>query len=236
MTTMAERSTLDWVLGQVSALMGGWAEAAVLAMSQRGYNSAGGNLRVKNARVWTGDPLRPWASAIVVHNGRIAGFDAAEGAGRTIDAAGRLVVPGFQENHLHPQTPFVLFSPSAPMLFRCTSVDEVLAKVRKYVADYDEDAFPRLFGWMSAIFKNGEKPTRARLDAATAGRPCYLVHHSGHEFWANTKALELAGALEADPPGLPKNCVIERDPATGLLPAISRNLSSPTPMACCCAR
>src|SRR5262252_5660687 len=58
-------------------------------------------LAVVNARVWTGDTARPWADAFAVRGERIAtvGSSAAvrkiAGNARVIDAAGRMVVPGF---------------------------------------------------------------------------------------------------------------------------------------------
>ena len=207
---------LDRVWDKVGEVLGGVCEEAWLALDEQGWNRSGGTLTLRGGRIWTGDPARPWAKSVVIRNGFIAGLDGTTTEGRVIDLEGRLVVPGFQDNHCHPQTPFVLFSPQAPMLFACTTLDEVLEEVRRYVAATGADRYPRFFGWMSPIFPPGVRPTRQMLDAVVADRPCYLVHHSGHEFWANTKALELADVLHRDPPGLPRSCVIHRDPATGL--------------------
>lgn len=64
----------------------------------------GGELAIINARVWTGNPRRPWADAVLTRGERIAlvGSSAevrkASGAScRRIDARGMLVVPLWKE-------------------------------------------------------------------------------------------------------------------------------------------
>lgn len=64
------------------------------------------SLAVVNARVWTGDPRRPWADALLVTGDRIevvgSSAEVKKRAGAvvpTIDAGGMLVVPGFVDAH-----------------------------------------------------------------------------------------------------------------------------------------
>lgn len=184
--------------------------------TSRKLNSKGGDITITNARIWTGDPDDPWRTTMTARGGKIIAMKADEPGGKVIDAQGRLVVPGFCDGHCHPQTPFVLVSPEAPMLFGAKSVDDVLNTLRDYIKAHHDDKYPRLFGWMDKIFKEGEKPTRQLIDEVVSDRPVYLVHHSGHAHWANTKALKLAGILEETPVDLPGTGHIERDPETGL--------------------
>ncbi|MCH7811629.1 MAG: amidohydrolase family protein, partial [Chloroflexi bacterium] len=63
-------------------------------------------LLLRNARIWTGDAATPWAEAALVQNGRFAfagrerDLNAPAGVA-TLDAEGRLVLPGFTDGHAH---------------------------------------------------------------------------------------------------------------------------------------
>jgi hypothetical protein len=66
------------------------------------------DLVLRNGRIFTGDPRRPYATALAVTNGRVTtvGDDAeiAALAGpttRVIDALGRRVIPGLNDSHIH---------------------------------------------------------------------------------------------------------------------------------------
>ena len=63
---------------------------------------------VRNARIWTGDTLRPRAQAVAIRGERLiaVGTNAEADAHRTartrvIDAGGRFVTPGFIDDHTH---------------------------------------------------------------------------------------------------------------------------------------
>src|SRR5277367_2878401 len=66
------------------------------------------DLIVTHANVWTGDEARPRAQAVAVFGDRIiaVGSDAEvenlrRPATRTIDAGGKLLLPGFNDAHVH---------------------------------------------------------------------------------------------------------------------------------------
>lgn len=93
------------------------------------------DLIVTNARIWTGDSLQPWAQAVAVRGERIVaiGTRAAVnrhrgGMTRTIDAAGRLMTPGFIDNHTHfGQAGALLLGVN---LLDVASADSLVARVR----------------------------------------------------------------------------------------------------------
>ncbi|MFQ5700738.1 MAG: hypothetical protein ACE5HU_02725, partial [Acidobacteriota bacterium] len=63
------------------------------------------DLLLRDGKIWTGDARRPFASWIAVTGDRITalGDGAAQPppAARVIDLGGRLVVPGFNDSHVH---------------------------------------------------------------------------------------------------------------------------------------
>ncbi|WP_368498473.1 amidohydrolase [Herbiconiux sp. A18JL235] len=128
------------------------------------------------------------------------------GETRRVDLAGGLVVPGFQDSHVHP-------APAGLEMLQCDlsaaeSADEALAIVRRYAAETPGEW---LFGggWSMDHFAGGT-PDRRLLDEVTAGRPAYFMSRDHHSAWVNTAALERAGITAATPD--PADGKFERDP------------------------
>ena len=116
-----------------------------------------------------------------------------------VDLAGGLVLPGFQDAHVHPMAAGV-------DMLRCdlndsTSADDVLARVRAYAEANPDLPWILGSGWSMGDFERG-CPSREQLDAVVPDRPALLSNRDGHGMWANSRALELAGidATTPDPP------------------------------------
>lgn len=162
-------------------------------------------------RVFLSDASRGRADAVAVQGGRIVavGADAAELIGpatRQIDLDGRLLVPGFQDAHVHPLW-------GGLDMLRCDLSDmstqsDYLERIRGYAAQHPNDEWILGGGWQMSAFPGGT-PTAAALDSVVSERPAFLPNRDGHGAWVNTKALELAG-ITADTPD-PADGRIERD-------------------------
>jgi predicted amidohydrolase YtcJ len=181
------------------------------------------DLIVYNADIRTMDPLRPRVRALAATGGRIValGEDSeiralANGRTRKVDAGGRLVLPGFQDTHIHLQDSGTGFSTSVD-LAGARTVEELQGLVRDFAARRTNDLWVRGVGWYSGIF--GEHNlNRAVLDAAVPDRPVYIYASDGHNAAVNSKACEVLGldASVADP----RNGRFVRDAAgvpTGLI-------------------
>ncbi len=151
----------------------------------------------------------PGATCVAIEGGRIAavgGRDVASGAAETVDARGGLVLPGFEDAHIH------LLSgareANGALLYPLETVAEIQARIRDHAAAHPEHPWVLGRGWLYAAFP-GELPTAALLDAVVPDRPAWMSCFDGHTSWANTAAMRLAGITRETPD--PPAGVIVRD-------------------------
>ncbi|WP_407840943.1 amidohydrolase [Streptomyces sp. DSM 116496] len=164
-------------------------------------------------RVFTGTSPTPIDAAVAVGGGRIiAVADAAtvrslaDGDTEVVDLAGGLLVPGFQDAHVHPAVAGV-------QMLGCDlseerTIDGYLAVVAEFAAAHPDAVWIRGGGWSMDVFPGGT-PTRAMLDAVVPDRPVLLTNRDGHGAWVNTRALETAGVDRTTPD--PADGRIERE-------------------------
>jgi predicted amidohydrolase YtcJ len=135
------------------------------------------------------------ADAVAVADGRIAavGPHASDLAGpRTehIDLAGGLLVPGFQDSHIHAV--FGGLELGRCELSEFSTAAAYLDRIGEYARANPGQEWITGGGWSLDAFPNG-LPTAAALDAVVADRPVFLPNRDHHGAWVNSRALELAG-------------------------------------------
>lgn len=150
--------------------------------------------------------------AVAVSGGRVVAvgssdvLDEVATTTEVVDLAGRLLIPGFQDAHMHPvQGGLVRLSCDLS-----SESDEAgyLAKIRQYADDNPALAWVAGAGWMMAAFPGG-LPVRQTLDGVVPDRPVFLPNRDHHGAWVNSKALDVAG-IDAGTPD-PSDGRIERD-------------------------
>jgi len=157
-------------------------------------------LAIVNAKVWTGDSVRPWADAIAIRGERIAmvGSSAAvrkaAGNARVIDAAGQMVVPGFIDSHVH----FVDggFRLSSVQLRDAKTPAEFIARIKAFAASAPAGAWITGGDWDHERW-SGELPRRDWIDSITPNNPVWVNRLDGHMSLANSAALEAAKVTRA---------------------------------------
>ncbi|WP_417563840.1 amidohydrolase [Microbacterium sp.] len=161
--------------------------------------------------VFTADTVRSRATAVAVAGGRIVavGHDVDELIGphtEVVDLHGRLLVPGFQDAHVHAVW-------GGLDMLRCdlspyATQPDYLRAIGDYAAAHPGDEWVLGGGWSMSAFPGGT-PTAAALDAVVPDRPAFLPNRDGHGAWVNSAALRLAG-VDRDTPD-PADGRIERD-------------------------
>ena len=193
-----------------------FAFAAVLSASEAPSRPA--DVIVTNARIYTVNPRQEWAQAIAIRGDRIlavgetAKIEAYRGKStKIIDAQGRLVLPGFTDCHIH----FLDGSLSLLQvnLDDVTTVAEIQQRVKDYASAHPDLPWVEGRGWNYTVFAPSGLPDKKYLDEIIPDRPVYLEGFDGHTWWANSKALKLAGITKATPD--PAGGFFVRDPKTG---------------------
>ena len=150
-----------------------------------------------HGRIHTEDADRSVAQALAVRGNTIiaVGTDQAVSAlsgpsTRSIDLAGRVVLPGIIDAHTHP-------AESAQDQNKCSLEDKMLAaadiKTKVLACEGRQPAEGKLWFEVVQVNPSGVTLTLHDLDAMSAGRPMLLEGSDGHTIWANSAALKAAG-------------------------------------------
>ncbi|MGL4257868.1 MAG: amidohydrolase [Microbacterium sp.] len=162
--------------------------------------------------VFTADTVRSRARTVAVTDGRIVavgGDDIADLVGpktEIVDLRGRMLLPGFQDAHVHPVW-------GGLDMLRCDlaeygTAEEYLEAIGRYVDAHPDDEWILGGGWQMSAFPGGT-PTAAALDAVIPDRPAFFPNRDGHGAWVNSVALRRAGIDRHTPD--PADGRIERD-------------------------
>ena len=173
------------------------------------------DLAFVNGRVATMDAVRRWAGAVAVSQGQIVAVGTDGDVGgligsgtEVVDLAGRLLVPGFQDAHVHP--PSSGFEMLHCNLSEAYDVGEYERIVSEYASANPEDPWVVGGGWSMDVFPGGNPP-KDILDRLVPDRPVFLMSRDGHSGWVNSRALEIAG-MTRDTPDPPDGRIV-RDAA-----------------------
>lgn len=155
------------------------------------------------ARAYTLDAERPWAEAVAVRDDRIVYVGDAAGAAqfkgpdtRIYDGAGKMLLPGFIDAHMHPVAGGAYAT--ALSLDTFGTVEDWVRAIENHAAA-NPDA-PVLFGYGFLASTFGPVgPTRQLIDAVVPDRPVLIMDEGFHGAWGNTEALRRLG-IDKDTP------------------------------------
>jgi predicted amidohydrolase YtcJ len=157
------------------------------------------DLVVRNGRIYTGDPRRPYAGAVAIGEGRVLAvgddWDTARhvtGTTRVVNAMGRRVIPGLIDAHMH------VIRTGLHYLLELRwdgvrSLGEALAMVREQAARTPPGQWVQVIGgWSKEQFAEQRLPTISELNAAAPETPV-MVTHLYQSVLLNRAAVQAAG-------------------------------------------
>jgi predicted amidohydrolase YtcJ len=171
---------------------------------------------VHSASALTMDDAAPRASAVAISANRITAIGSRETLAnhigpstQVIDAAGKTLLPGFVESHLH------LFSGAYGrkllQLGGMSGFAPIQAAVRAFAMANPSDGLLMIKGADYAMLGQNERITRHHLDQMVADQPLLIFAFDHHTAWANTIALEKAGILQGREVGTRNEIVMGTD-------------------------
>jgi len=177
------------------------------------------DLLVTNATVYTVDESFSTSEAFVITDGKIVETGTAKDiqkkyiATETFDAEGKTILPGLIDAHAH------LYGLGSTMqqvdLMGTKSEAEVLERVVAFQKEKNTN-FITGRGWDQNDWEVKEFPNKRTLDSLFPDTPVALTRVDGHAFWANSKAMEMAGVTaRTKMPG--GEVVVENGEPSGIL-------------------
>ena len=178
-----------------------------------------------HGRIYTVDAAQRWVEAVAIKGGRFVavGRDAEiapyiGATTRVVDLAGRMVMPGIHDMHIHP------IEGGFQHLVECTfpfvtPLADIVAKISDCAQHKKKGEWIRGGQWAAETLETRHAPTLAMLNAASPDNPVFLIDSTYHNAWVNSLALKELG-IDASTPD-PKGGVILRDASnnapTGIL-------------------
>jgi predicted amidohydrolase YtcJ len=197
------------------------------------------DLLLLNGNVYTVNEKAPRAEAIAVKGDRIVFVGSNQDArkfhaARTIDLAGKTVVPGLTDSHCHT---FGVGERELTLNLEGTStLEDFLAKVGERATKTQPGKWITGRGWIETFWKPPRFPSRQDLDSIAADHPLFLMRADGHAAIANSAALKIA-KIDKNTPN-PFGGEILKDKQTGeptgmlldnAMGLVAKNIPPPTP-------
>lgn len=175
------------------------------------------DLVIINGKVFTNDKESLLAEAVAVKGEKIIAVGSVseisktieEGLTKVIDAEGKLVIPGFNDAHVH----FGPLDPDYIELRYTTDPSAIAEKVREQVARSQPGQLIKGGHWEHEMFTDKKWPSKKLIDEVSPNNPVMLTRADGHSVLVNSVVLKNSGITKATPD--PFGGEIQKDPSTG---------------------
>ncbi|HLP73431.1 MAG TPA: amidohydrolase [Bacteroidales bacterium] len=174
------------------------------------------DLVIINGKIFTNDSLNPFVQAIASKGEFITATGTTGDVSRligketqVIDAGGRLVLPGFNDAHVH----FGPLDPDYIELRYTTDPSVITEKVKAQVQKSQPGQLIRGGHWEHEMFKGRNWPSKALIDNVSPDNPVILSRADGHSVLVNSFVLKASGITKNTV--TPYGGEIQKDPVTG---------------------
>lgn len=175
------------------------------------------DLVIKNAKIITINEKNPRAEAVAIKGEFIIAVTSnkninryiKEGITKVIDAKGRIVIPGFNDAHVH----FGSINPDYIDLRYITDPKIITERVKEKVAKAKPGELIRGGNWEHEMFYNKQWPTKELIDPVSPNNPVALSRADGHSVLVNSYVIKKSGITKDAPD--PFGGEIQKDPETG---------------------
>jgi predicted amidohydrolase YtcJ len=181
------------------------------------YSNPAADLVIWNAKVVTIDKDNPRAQAVAFKGQKIIAVTSnkaiekyiRKGYSKIIDAQGRLVVPGFNDAHIH----FNLVNPDYIDLRYITDPKIITNRVKEAIVKAEPGELILGGHWEHEMFYNKQWPTKEFIDPVAPNNPVVLSRADGHSVLVNSYIIKNSGITKDTPD--PFGGEIQRDSVTG---------------------
>ena len=175
------------------------------------------DLVIINGKILTIDKNNPIAQAVAIKGEKIIAVGSTAEISlliekcctKVIDAGGRLVLPGFNDAHVH----FGPLDPDYIELRYTTDPAVITRKVKAQVAKSKPGQLIEGGHWEHEMFIDKKWPTKELIDKVSPNNPVVLSRADGHSVLVNSYILKASGITKNTPD--PFGGVIQKDPVTG---------------------
>ncbi|MDQ1297080.1 MAG: Amidohydrolase, partial [Bacteroidota bacterium] len=174
------------------------------------------DLIIVDGKIFTNNKDYPFAEAVAIReeiiiavgtSEKIEGYIEKEKT-RVIDAAGRLVIPGFNDAHVH----FGPLDPDYIELRYTTDPSIITEEVKLQVAKSKPGELIKGGHWEHEMFTDKKWPAKELIDKVSPDNPVILSRADGHSILVNSYLLKISGITKDTPD--PSGGEIMRDPVT----------------------
>lgn len=175
------------------------------------------DLVILNGKVLTIDKDNPMAQAIAIKGEKIIAVGTTQkisakidkSSTKVIDAGGRLVIPGFNDAHVH----FGPLDPDYIELRYTTDPSVITEKVKEQVERCKPGELIEGGHWEHEMFIDRKWPSKELIDKVSPDNPVVLSRADGHSVLVNSFVLKKSGITRDTPD--PFGGEIQKDPVTG---------------------